>query len=155
MRESLGGAERKARFWLLTIGLLTASGTFAGGEDASAIRTIVTSEEQILALTPGLTALSKGLLDLQLPDTSRRALFAPTVEVIDLEDSGEAGWKPSPDKTIMTAASDQLWSSLLGEVAYFEHTKFAIVKGYFQKGDPKGFMADVDFSAVARMQADH
>ncbi|MGK0187385.1 MAG: hypothetical protein ACI9R3_003172 [Verrucomicrobiales bacterium] len=166
LRESLFGAGvivcvlvkhfgDRARSWLLTIGLVTASGTLAGGEDAAAIRTIVTSEEQILALTPGLASLSKGLLNLQLPDAPRRELFAPTFDVVDLEGSSEAGWQPSSDRKSSAAESGQLWSSLLDEVAYFEHAKFAIVKGSFQDGNPKRFIADVDFSAVARMKAGH
>ena len=100
---------------LLTLGLVTAlmipacnksqsgSETRAGsgnetpalGGDASAIRTIVTSEEQILALTAGLASLGKGLLYLPLPDAPRRELFAPTFDVVDLEGSREAGWQPS------------------------------------------------------------
>ena len=69
--------------------------TPVGGEDTLAIRTIVTSEEQILALTAGLASLGKGLLYLPLLDAPRRELFAPTFDVVDLEGSREAGWQPS------------------------------------------------------------
>ena len=148
-------AERKAKSWLLAIGLVAASGTLAGGEDASAIRTIVTAEERVLALTPSLASLSKGLLNLQLPDAPRRELFAPTFDAVDLEGSSEAGWQPSSDKKSVAADSVQLWSSLLDEVAFFEHAKFAIVKGSVQDGNPKRFIASIDFSALARMKADH
>ena len=69
--------------------------TPVGGEDTLAIRTIVTAEEQILALTACLASLGKGLLYLPLPDAPRRELFAPTFDVVDLEGSREAGWQPS------------------------------------------------------------
>ncbi|MFT5190238.1 MAG: hypothetical protein ACI9R3_005119, partial [Verrucomicrobiales bacterium] len=90
-----------------------------------------------------------------MPDSPRRELFAPTFNVVDLEGNSEAGWQPSSDKKSMAADSGQLWSSLLDEVAYFEHAKFAIVKGNFQPDNSKRFIASVDFSAVARMKADH
>ncbi len=126
----------------------------AGG-DASAIRTIVTAEERILALTPGLASLTKALLNLQLPDAPRQPLFAPVVDVVDLEGGSETGWQPSSQTKSMSAESGQLWSSLLDEVGYFEHAKFAIVKGNVQDGNPNAFIASVDFSAVARMKANH
>ena len=127
--------------------------TLPAGGDASAIRTIVTSEELILALTPGVASLGKGLLNLQLPDAPRQELFAPTLDVVDLEGS-ETDWQPSPDKKSMAADSAQLWSSLLNDVAFFEHAKFGIVKGNFEPGNSKRFIASVYFSAVARMKAD-
>lgn len=127
--------------------------TLPAGGDASAIRTIVTSEELILALTPGVASLGKGLLNLQLPDAPRQELFAPTLDVVDLEGS-EADWQPSPDKKSMAADSAQLWSSLLNDVAFFEHAKFGIVKGNLEPGNSKRFIASVYFSAVARMKAD-
>lgn len=121
--------------------------------DASAIRKIVTSEEQILELTPGLASLGKGLLNVQLPDAPRRELFAPTFDVVDLEGSSNAGWQPSPESKSLASDSGQLWSSLLDEVAYFEHAKFAIVKGKVAESDRRQFTANVAFSAVARMKA--
>ena len=148
-------AQKKAGMWLLTIGLVTASGTLARGEDASTVRTIVTAEERILALTPVLASLSKGLLNLQLPDAPRRELFAPAFDVVDLDGSGEAGWQPASASKSMAADSVQLWSSLLDEVAFFEHAKFAIISGRVQEANPKQFIANIGFSALARMKADH
>ena len=80
--------------------------TPVGGEDTLAIRTIVTSEEQILALTAGLASLGKGLLYLPLPDAPRRELFAPTFDVVDLEGSREAGWQPSSKEASRMAIRD-------------------------------------------------
>lgn len=147
-------SKKNIRSWLLTIGLAVAPGTLSGGEDESVIRTIVTSEEQILALTPGMASLSKGLMNLQLPDAPRQKLFAPTFDVIDLEGSSETGWQPSSDRKSIAADSGQIWSSLLDEVAFFEHAKFAIVKAGIQKGEPERFKASIDFSALARMKVD-
>ena len=114
----------------------------------------MTSEERILALTPDLASLGKSLMNLQLPDAPRRELLAPSFGVIDLERNGDAGWQPSTSRRSMSADSARIWTSLLDQVAFFEHAKFAIVKGSVPKGEPNQFRADVAFSALAKMKVD-
>lgn len=123
--------------------------------DTAAIRNIVSSEEQILALTPRLASLGKGLLNIQLPDEPRRSLFAPTFEANQLVQDEHANWQPAKSDETLSSDSAQLWSALLDEVAFFEHAKFAMVKGHFADDQHEVFQCEVAFSAVARMKSEH
>lgn len=132
------------------------SGTPGGREDSSAIRTLVTSEELILTLTPKLGELAKGLLNLQLPDAPRRELFAPEFRANDLLTGGGAGnggdWGVQDKGAALDAATARLWWPLLADVHFFEHAKFYLSSGHFIEGDPYRFVGNVGFSAVAKMR---
>src|SRR4051812_17951535 len=54
-------------------------------EDARVISALVTAEETYLALSPKMSALSNGLLNLHLPDSAAATVFAPSVSVSDLD----------------------------------------------------------------------
>jgi hypothetical protein len=102
----------------------------AGHEDGTAIRQLVTVEEQILTLTPLLNELSKSLLNLQLPDADRRELFGDSVKI-------------------------DAWPDLLDQVSYFEHAKFALANGNFLQSEYKTFQGDVQFEGLAKAKAGH
>src|SRR5438477_634322 len=53
-------------------------------DDAAVISALVTDEETYLTLSPKVSALSKGLLDLRLPGPETDAVFAPSVSVSDI-----------------------------------------------------------------------
>ena len=54
------------------------------------ISALVTAEETLLALSPKMSVLSKGLLTLRLPGPGAEEVFTPSVEVSEL------GPLPSP-----------------------------------------------------------
>src|SRR5947207_1950085 len=60
----------------------------AARQDAMVISALVTAEETYLTLSPKMSALSKGLLNLRLPgpgaEAEAEAVFAPSVSVSDI-----------------------------------------------------------------------
>ena len=67
----------------------------AASEDAAVISALVTAEETYLTLSPKMSALSKGLLNLRLPGPGAEAVFAPSVSVRDIG--------PAPERTAIDA----------------------------------------------------
>ena len=51
--------------------------------DGAMISAVVTAEETCLTLSPKMSALSKGLLNLRLPGPGTETAFAPSVNVSD------------------------------------------------------------------------
>lgn len=128
------------------------------------VRSIVTSEETCLVLTPKMDVLSAGLLDLRLPGPSAEAasLFAPSVTVVDI------GPEPALLATnatmvesmawplalpVQQVAKVDLWRPLLDAVSFFEHAKVTIVRGEHPDGDMWRYEADGSFEALARMKS--
>ncbi len=134
------------------------------GDDAEAISALVTAEETILALTPKLGTLSKGLLDLQLPSPAGRELFRERFALRDLgpapmaDSTGTAAlktreWPVSPELTETGGATANLWGSLLKEVSWFEYGKVYHIDGIHPGGDLTRFEAKGGFEALAMMKS--
>ena len=164
--------ERRLRRWILPVLLLVGGvliAIFSNGSKKTGrttdelVRGVVGSEEVILQLTPELGKLARGLLNLGLPQhPADPELFAETVEVLDIGGIGEveplsegsvAGRRKfALDEQVETVARGDLslWQALLGEVDYFEHTSFKLVKGELLGGDQGRFESLVHFSGLAR-----
>ncbi|MEZ5303583.1 MAG: VCBS repeat-containing protein [Verrucomicrobiales bacterium] len=110
-----------------------------GSDDLAIVSEIVTTEEQILALTPQTKKLSKAVLNLRLPDAGSKMLFADSIEVVD-QNGGS--------RTVGRDALD-LWRADLDAADWFEHAAFKIVDGEFSAGG-RAFTAEVAFGSLAR-----
>lgn len=111
----------------------------------SVVRQIVDSEELILFLNDEIRALSQSVMNLQLPDESARELF--------LDEVALRPWSLSSGSTaIANVARDSLsiWPQALGELKYFKHAKFYMIKGHFRGESEKEFQSEVGFAALAR-----
>jgi len=134
----------------------------AGGDDATMIRALVTSEETCLKLSPKMSALSMGLLNLRLPGPEAGALFARSVSVSDLgpvpamttsgADMLEARAWPVAKGTKKVGEVD-LWRPLLDAVSSFEHAKVYILSGEHPEGDALRYEAQGGFEALAMMKS--
>ncbi len=125
---------------------------------------MVASEELILALAPRLASLDRSVRNLVLPDARARGRFAERVAVRDLAarpaaearrpapglDAAWRAWPAADASRERDAAELALWAGLLGEVAYFEHARFAIERGDFPAGGRDVFDTDVKFAGLAR-----
>ena len=132
------------------------------GDDAALISALVTAEETYLKLSPKMSALSKGLLDLRLPGPGAEAVFAPSVSVSDVgpepaltktvEGMLESRtWPVSKDTKQVTQVD--LWRPLLDAVSYFEHAKVCIITGEHPDGDMGRYEAKGGFDALAQMKS--
>lgn len=145
-------------------------------DDRSRILALVASEEQILRLTPQLGEISRGLLNLRLPDPEAAAHFSRMVTVAgDVEArpaTGRAGagggspaagagkvapvvdWSIRQDPGAVPVAADRLrlWSALFDGVAWFEHAKLYLIDGQFTDESRRAFEGRVGFKALARMK---
>ena len=140
----------------------------SGSSDAEAISALVTAEETILALTPKLGILSKGLLDMQLPSATGRELFKERYQLRDLgpapasasaSASGGASalesktWPVSADTAEAAGGTANLWSSMLKEVSWFEYGKIYHIDGVHPGGDLARFEGKGGFEALAMMKS--
>src|SRR5438034_7796335 len=99
-------------------------------EDARRISALVTAEETLLTLSPKMSALSKGLLDLRLPGPGAEAVFAPSVNVSDVgpppamtttrPDMLEARTWPV-EKDTQEGTKVDLWRPLRDAVVWCDH----------------------------------
>ncbi|MCA9213865.1 MAG: VCBS repeat-containing protein [Planctomycetales bacterium] len=131
-------------------------------QDAAIISELVTSEEQLLELTPNLGQLSQSLMNLRLPDAPRRGLFEPTVTVVGLAGGGESlpsatgkltAMQPEKVEHLRRRSVLSLWRPLLDHVSWFEHAHFSFIKGRFLDKTHSTFEADVGFSGLAKMKS--
>ncbi len=133
-------------------------------EVRTAWQKVTTSEEMLLALTPELIRLRRGVEDLTLPDDRGRHLFSTRVNFRDLP-SGPAEvrelttvgvqiheWQTSDPERAIAVADLDLWRSLLDRVDYFEHADFKLVKGRFVDNGSDLFETEIHFSGLARTQ---
>jgi hypothetical protein len=130
------------------------------------VQTLVDSEELILALTPGLKALNRSVLNLRLPDHGGRSLLSEQIDVSDLllesspSISGQhatlgvtrALWPLEPVVKQRATEDLRLWRPLLETVEYFEHAKFYFRSGHFPGGRADVFHSDMSFSGLARLK---
>lgn len=130
--------------------------------DDAVVSALVTAEETCLALSPKMSVLSKGLLDLHLPAPGAETVFAPSVSVSDvgplpaISATGTAipGSQPWPVTTgSQKVQAVNLWRPLLDAVSSFDHTRVYIIDGDHPDGDPYRFEANGGFEALAKMKS--
>jgi hypothetical protein len=130
-------------------------------KDRLLIQQVVGSEELILELTPRLDQLSRGMMNLHLPqDDLSEPIFSDVLRVRDLAGaakgetaSGLFNQLSFPiEKNLEATASGKpsLWRALLDQISYFEHTSFRFVRGEFLEGGFHEFHGDVIFKGLGR-----
>jgi hypothetical protein len=133
-------------------------------KDAALISALVTSEETSLTLSPKMSALSKGLLNLRLPgpEVDAQAVFAPSVRVSDVGPAPtltatNAGMMESRTWPVATetkeVATVDLWRPMLDAVSWFDHAKVYIITGEHPGGDAYRYEAKGGFEALAKMKS--
>jgi hypothetical protein len=134
------------------------------GDDAAVIRALVTAEETYLTLSPKMSALSKGLLNLRLPGPGTERVFAPSVSVSDVGPvpamtATGAGWLESRPWPVAMGSQKvkekevDLWRPLLDAVSSFDYAKVSILDGEHPDGDPFRYEAKGGFEALAKMKS--
>ena len=130
---------------------------------ASIAADVVRSEIVIEGLRVPLAALSKGVLNLRLPDERGRNVLAEKVEAVDLVampnqsrepmlDLGfERGVWPIGTAEVATNADLSLWQPFLAEVDFFQHFNFYNVRGEF-RGETR-YHTDSGFKGLAVMKS--
>ncbi|MCA9151418.1 MAG: VCBS repeat-containing protein, partial [Planctomycetales bacterium] len=131
------------------------------------VRRLVAREELILQLTPQLEPLTRDLLNLHFPLESRSQFQSSGVSWWDLA----SDWQTIDDAPATSTSAwtyysinvtdapqpladdTRMWQSLLRELDYFEHAKFAIVSGDFRDDAWETFRTRVSFTALARRKS--
>ena len=110
-----------------------------------------------------LPLLALGMYQGQLPAAPARALFAPAVDVADVEQAAEATeivpalgikrqrWRIVPAEQVQ-GADIQLWNSLLAAVHFFDYAAFHIETGHFLDAEETIYQARLRFDASAQTQ---
>jgi hypothetical protein len=112
--------------------------------------------------------LARSVLNLRLPDSRGRELFADDVTVLDL--SGESApntklempglswrkdhWKSAAKPHFVSQKALQLWRPLFRYIDYFEYAKFAVVEADFLDEQHNQIEMRVDFNGFARAADD-
>ena len=143
-------------------------GVQSGNEDQlSVLRAIDRSEDLIQWLTTEIRHLKKSAMNLEVPDAKATPLFAEKLRVLGIDPAGQreepaayslAKLEHRPleqDFRELRREDFSLWASLFGEVDYFSHAKFYIVRGQFAPGDPRSFQTEMGFSGLAKLKTDH
>ncbi len=131
-------------------------------KDADFIAALVASEETLLGLTPVMGSLSKGLQNIQLPDSAAAGSIAAGAKIKDLAPAPPAprdgeDWleaKPWPVASEFRSLSPRtvIWQELLQRVSWFESAKLYIIKGTHPGGDESIYDSDAGFEALAMMK---
>jgi len=109
-----------------------------------------------------MSALSKGLLNLRLPEPGTESVFAPSVSVSDIgpapaitaTGAGMAESRTWPvAKDTKEVAKIDLWRPLLDAVSWFEHAKVYIISGEHPDGDLFRYEAKGGLEALAKMKS--
>ncbi len=110
-----------------------------------------------------LPLLALGMYQGQLPAAPARALFAPAVDVADVEQTTEAievvpalgikrqRWRIAPAEQFR-GSDIQLWNSLLAAVHFFDYAAFHIETGHFLDAEETIYQARLRFDASAQTQ---
>jgi len=124
------------------------------------------AEELLLELTiPVKQALSRSILNLQLPDHGSVSLFADNVLVHDLATSQlhaaptqilpayltQREFIVAQDPEEIPRSNLQLWQPLLDTVEYFEHAKFYPIAGHYLDTERTLYEISAGFYALARL----
>ena len=136
----------------------------AAQKDAALISALVTAEETYLTLSPKMSSLSKGLMNLRLPGPGEEGVFATAVKTTDLAPAEAKGARPVPmlesrvwlvtdSPTERPRAELDLWRPLLDAVSWFEHAKVYIITGEHPESDLNRYDAKCGFDALAMMKS--
>ena len=137
-------------------------GEDVAAKDTAIISALVTSEETCLALSPKMSVLSKGLLNLRLPAPGAEAVFAPSVSVSDVgpapamtvTDARMLESRTWPMATVTKEVSNvDLWRPLLDAVSWFDYAKVHVISGEHPNGDAYRYEAAGGFEALAKMKS--
>jgi len=129
------------------------------GTDNS-LAVLVDTEEWIIAQTPNLAKLSRGLLDHQLPDEAGRSLFSKGIEIRrpferEVTASGvdgkplESQWKTETETQIWPSATVQLWKPVLDGLTVL-HARFHYIDVRYINDNPNRLDANVGFEGLAQ-----
>lgn len=142
-------------------GALRSAGLLGLNEGSRAVvREVIESENRLLELRATLGAARTDVLNLGFPGVAGRQLFAPEVEVADLDGSwDEARALPELGVVVRTARIEAaprrvarealaLWRPLLERVERFEHGAFNISEGHFA-GSPRAWEGKLTFAGRA------
>lgn len=154
--------DRQSRSTAVPPEVAAANEIQTAAKDAAVVSAMVTAEETYLALSPKLSALSKGLLNLSLPGPGAESVFASSVSISDLGAApamtvADAGmiesrtWPPAKETKEVTKVD--LWRPLLDAVSWFEHAKVFISDGNHPDGDTMRYEATGGFEALAKMKS--
>jgi hypothetical protein len=175
-RPTLGRGPARAAVALLTLAVLI--GVYGSlratrvidpdREMRQAWEEVNASEELILSLSPAMERLGRSVMNLEIPDHHSLQLFgsevrhtrlhvgepAPSTERFPTMGVSRRAWTSLAD-TVETPQTDlKLWESLIDSVTFFEHARFAIVRGEFLNAERTAFGTDISFSALARTRAE-
>lgn len=128
---------------------------------------IMTNEEIILVLNIKLKNLSADAMNLAVPGTKSRELFAPKIDarpVGSLDDrshhfenlpEGITQWHVPVGDEFQTfdAADFSAWPEILPQISYFEHAKFKFVTGVLAAGRDDVFESLLQFKGMARLKS--
>lgn len=129
-------------------------------QSAQLVQQMVSSEELLLELTPRLRTLSNDVLNLQLPTTSVKELFADQVKISGAivlkeqprttasSDNSER-WSISSHEATVPSEQLRLWTELIAETAYFENTSFYFIRGSFDSENFNRFTSLIGFDGLA------
>ena len=124
---------------------------------------VVRSELVIEGLRVPLAALSKGVLNLRLPDERGRSVLAETLDVVDLATTPKeareplldlgferGNWPVAGEKLTVSSKDLSLWNDFLATVDFFHHFKFYNVRGEFH--GPERYHTDSGFKGAAQLK---
>ena len=122
------------------------------------------AEKLIRKLSGRLSAMSRSVLNLQLPDVEGRRLLAQSIVFRDIASQEPTSrhqldqleitqrkWPLAEQEERATSANLCLWDPLLSQVDYFQYAKFKLVKGKFSTAE--AFDTDVKFSGLAQLKS--
>ncbi len=127
---------------------------------------VLESEEVIESLRTPLSALSKAVMNLQLPDAQSRYVFEPSVKVVDLagppSDPGEdilalglqrRIWPVAEAPVDVSNGELSLWTRFLETVDFFHQAKFYNIRGNFQGADRFLYQTETGFEGLAQLNS--
>ena len=125
---------------------------------------VVQGEIVIEGLRVPLAALSKSVVNMQLPDERGRDVLAETLSVVDLAakpnearepllDLGfeRGSWPVAGEKSTVTNEGVSLWSDFLATVDFFHHFNFYNIRGEFR--GPNSYHTDSGFKGAAQLKS--
>lgn len=132
--------------------------------DDAIISALIASEETQLVLARKMSLLSKGMLNLRLPESESEAasIFASSVTWIDIGPAPQMttnkGLMAESQLWPLEKGSKQgiqpdLWRPLMDAVAFFEHAKLKIIDGEHPHGDMFRYEASGRFEGLAYMKS--
>jgi len=132
--------------------------------DRSLADQVVHSEIVIEGLRVPLGALSKSVVNLQLPDERGRGVLEPVVTIVDLGAEPDAArealldlgfergrWPVAGESLTVATQELSLWTEFLATVEFFHHFKFYNVRGEFRGQDL--YHTDSGFNGLVQLKS--